>query len=79
MDSGKSVASTAWCLLEWLAWPASMIPRSSVKYAERYCWPSELDLMAGQAGLRLGERYAGWDRRPFGSDSRDHISVYRPG
>jgi hypothetical protein len=35
--------------------------------------------MAGQAGLRLGERYAGWDRRPFGSDSRDHISVYRPG
>jgi SAM-dependent methyltransferase len=48
-------------------------------HAERYCWPSELDLMAGQAGLRLGERYAGWDRRPFGSDSRDHISVYRPG
>jgi SAM-dependent methyltransferase len=47
--------------------------------ALRYCWPSELDLMAGQAGLRLGERYADWDRRPFGPDSASHISVYRPG
>jgi len=45
----------------------------------RYCWPSELDLMAGQAGLRLRERYADWDRRPFGSDSASHVSVYRPG
>jgi hypothetical protein len=35
--------------------------------------------MAGQAGLRLGERYADWDRRPFGSDSTSHVSVYRPG
>jgi SAM-dependent methyltransferase len=47
--------------------------------ALRYCWPSELDLMAGLAGLRLRERYSGWDRRPFGSDSTSHISVYGPG
>jgi SAM-dependent methyltransferase len=47
--------------------------------ALRYCWPSELDLMAGQAGLRLAERYAGWDRRPFGSDAVANVSVYRPG
>lgn len=47
-------------------------------HAGRYCWPSELDLMAGQAGLRLGERYSDWDRRPFDSKSTDHISVYRP-
>jgi hypothetical protein len=47
--------------------------------ALRYCWPSELDLMAGQAGLRLRERYADWDRRPFASDSASHVSVYRPG
>jgi hypothetical protein len=40
--------------------------------------PSELDLMAAQAGLRLEERYADWDRRPFGSDSAGHVSVYRP-
>jgi SAM-dependent methyltransferase len=47
-------------------------------HAGRYCWPSELDLMASQAGLRLGERYCNWDRRPFDSKSTDHISVYRP-
>jgi SAM-dependent methyltransferase len=47
--------------------------------ALRYCWPSELDLMAAQAGLRLRERYADWNRMPFGSDSAGHVSVYRPG
>jgi SAM-dependent methyltransferase len=45
--------------------------------ALRYSWPSELDLMAGQAGLRLAERYSGWDRRPFDSASGGHVSVYR--
>jgi hypothetical protein len=34
--------------------------------------------MARQAGLELRERYADWERRPFGSDSTSHISVYRP-
>ncbi len=47
-------------------------------HMERYCWPSELDLMAEQAGLRLEHRYADWDRNHFDSDSRAHISVYRP-
>ena len=28
----------------------------------RYAWPSELDLMARIAGLRLRERWGGWDR-----------------
>jgi hypothetical protein len=46
--------------------------------ALRYAWPSELDLMGRQARLRLQERYADWDRRPFRSDSTSHISVYRP-
>lgn len=45
----------------------------------RYAWPSELDLMARLAGLRLEHRYGGWDRRPFGADSTKHISVYRAG
>lgn len=45
--------------------------------AIRYSWPSELDLMAGQAGLQLTERYSDWNRRPFGSASGGHISVYR--
>jgi len=45
--------------------------------AMRYSWPGELDLMARQAGLRLADRYGGWDRRPFDSSSRQHVSVYR--
>ena len=42
----------------------------------RYCWPSELDLMAQLAGLRLRERWNNWKREPFTSDSTQHISVY---
>ncbi|GLY23192.1 class I SAM-dependent methyltransferase [Micromonospora sp. NBRC 101691] len=46
-------------------------------FAMRYLWPQQIDALAEQAGLRLAERYAGWDRTPFGPDSRSHISVYR--
>ncbi|MCZ7413703.1 MULTISPECIES: class I SAM-dependent DNA methyltransferase [unclassified Streptomyces] len=42
----------------------------------RYCWPSELDLMARLAGMRLRERYTDWDRSPFTATSRRHVSVY---
>jgi SAM-dependent methyltransferase len=42
----------------------------------RYAWPSELDLMARIAGLRLKERWAGWNREPLGSSSGAHVSVY---
>jgi SAM-dependent methyltransferase len=42
----------------------------------RYVWPSELDLMAQLAGLRLRERWSGWKREPFTSDSREHVSVW---
>lgn len=42
----------------------------------RYCWPSELDLMAQLAGLRLRERWGNWKREPFTSDSGFHISIY---
>ena len=49
-----------------------------LRVALRYSWPSELDLMARNAGLELTERYADWDRRPFASTSPSHISVYRP-
>lgn len=40
-----------------------------------YAWPSELDLMARIAGLRLRERWGGWRREPFTSESRSHVSV----
>ena len=42
----------------------------------RYVWPSELDLMARLAGLRLSERLADWRRSPFTSESRSHVSLY---
>jgi SAM-dependent methyltransferase len=42
----------------------------------RYVWPSELDLMAQLAGMRLRERWGGWKREPFTSDSTKHISVW---
>jgi SAM-dependent methyltransferase len=46
----------------------------------RYVWPSELDLMARIAGLRLRERWAGWGREPFTSESTRHVSVWeKPG
>lgn len=44
----------------------------------RYAWPSELDLMARIGGLRLKERWGGWEREPFTSTSRNHVSVYGP-
>jgi SAM-dependent methyltransferase len=42
----------------------------------RYIWPSELDLMARIAGLRLRERWAGWNGEPFDARSTRHVSVY---
>ena len=45
-------------------------------YPGRYIWPAELDLMARLAGMALGERWSGWERAPFTSDSRAHVSVY---
>jgi SAM-dependent methyltransferase len=42
----------------------------------RYVWPSELDLMARLAGMRLRERWSDWRRAPFTSDSGSHVSVW---
>jgi SAM-dependent methyltransferase len=43
----------------------------------RYAWPSELDLMAQLAGMTLQERWSGWNRKPFTSESRKHVSIWR--
>ena len=46
----------------------------------RYVWPAELDLMAQLVGLTLRDRWSDWDRRPFTSESRSHVSVWeKPG
>jgi len=42
----------------------------------RYAWPAELDLMAELGGMTLRERWSGWKREPFTSDSVKHVSVW---
>jgi hypothetical protein len=49
--------------------------RSSIPF--RYVWPAELDLMAELAGMTLRDRWSGWKREPFESESRKHVSVWR--
>jgi len=48
--------------------------RHSAPY--RYVWPSELDLMARIAGLRLRGRFSGWKDEPFAGDSIDQVVIY---
>jgi SAM-dependent methyltransferase len=65
---------------------AQMLDESHVEFAGgrvrlapiacRYAWPSELDLMARIAGLRLSGRWADWRRTPLTADSRNCVSVY---
>lgn len=43
----------------------------------RYAWPSELDLMARLAGLKLESRWAWYDQREFTETSTSSVSVYR--
>ncbi|MGH2402127.1 MAG: SAM-dependent methyltransferase, partial [Candidatus Limnocylindria bacterium] len=50
------------------------LERRSIPF--RYVWPSELDLMAQLAGLRLRDRWSGWRREPFTGESRKHVSVW---
>ena len=42
----------------------------------RFVWPSELDLMARLAGMTLRNRWSGWDRSLFTSESLSHVSVW---
>ena len=50
------------------------LDRQSIPF--RYVWPAELDLMAQLAGLEVMERWAGWKREPFTSETREHVSVW---
>jgi SAM-dependent methyltransferase len=42
----------------------------------RYAWPSEMDLMAQLAALRLVHRWENWKREPFTDASTAHVSVW---
>jgi SAM-dependent methyltransferase len=50
-------------------WERFSVPFRSVS-------PAELDLMARLAGMKLRERWSGWKREPFTSDSTEHVSVW---
>ena len=55
-----------------------LTPQGATFYPVRIRWayPPELDLMARLAGLRLRDRWSGWDKGPFTKTSRQHVSVY---
>jgi SAM-dependent methyltransferase len=65
---GQILSSHHWTLIDgrWV--------RDSAPY--RYVWPSELDLMARLAGLRLEHRWSAWDKSPFTAASTTQIAVY---
>lgn len=42
----------------------------------RYVWPAELDRMARLAGMALRNRWGGWRREPFTSESATHVSIW---
>jgi hypothetical protein len=51
-----------------------MLKRFSMPF--RYVWPAELDLMAQIAGMTLRDRWSGWNRELFTSESTKHVSVW---
>ena len=65
---GQIASSHHWMLVD------GELVRHSAPY--RYVWPSELDLMARLAGLRLRDRWADWHRSPFTSDSTSQVAVF---
>jgi SAM-dependent methyltransferase len=50
------------------------LERNSIPF--RYVWPGELDLMAELAGMRLRDRFGGWQREPFTGESTSHVSIW---
>lgn len=44
----------------------------------RYVWPSEMDLMARLAGLRLRSRWGGWQGEPVNPQTQKVVSIYEP-
>ena len=66
---GQLTSSHHWTLIDG-QWRSNSAPF-------RYVWPSELDLMARLAGLRLERRWAGWDKSPFTGTSTSQVAVYR--
>ena len=58
-------------------WPELSGPAVIEPATSSPVWPAEPDLMARLAGLTLVERWVGWTRELFTSESRSHVSVWR--
>jgi SAM-dependent methyltransferase len=65
---GQLMSSHHWTLIDG-QWTQGSAPF-------RYVWPSELDLMARLAGMRLEHRWAGWDKSPFTAATTSQVAVY---
>lgn len=65
---GQITSSHHWSVVD------GRLLRHSAAY--RYVWPSELDLMARLAGMRLEDRWSGWRREPFTAESAKHVTVW---
>jgi len=72
-DTVEQVASSH----HWIMVDAGRMVHHSAPY--RYVWPAELDLMARIAGLHRRDRWAGWSKEPFTSDSTSQVAVYQKG
>ena len=59
--------------------PWSTAASSSSTSTHRYAGFAELDFMARLAGMTLLERWGGWRREPFTSESVSHVSVWQKG
>jgi SAM-dependent methyltransferase len=66
------VGQVTWCH-HWTELDGRLL-RHSAPY--RYVWPSELDLMARVAGLRLRDRWSGWSKEPLMSASTNQVAVF---
>lgn len=55
-------------------WVGGKFVHHSAPY--RYVWPSELELMGRISGLRLRDRWAGWNREPFTADATNQVAVF---
>jgi len=67
-----TIAQVAWSH-HWMEVSGRVLTHSA---PYRYVWPSELVLMASLAGFGLKDRWGGWDRTPFTSDSASQVAIF---
>ncbi len=74
-DIDEYFIATQECISHHYSVEDGQLLRNSIPF--RYAWPAEHDLMARLAGMHLFERWSSWEREPFTSESRKHVSVWK--